>query len=207
MTNIVSLYPRGPACGAKRFAVHEKRIKAILIGPPGSGKGTQAYMLAAKFAIPRIAPEQLISESISVGSRLGMAANHYLAAGDSVPSNVMNALMAERIGQIDCLRHGFILDGYPRSLEQAVRLTRSLAARDTAIDAVLNLQVPDDELLARAKISARVDDTDETIQSRLHMYRTRAVPLLDYYVHHLVTVDAAGSIDEVFARVLQALGQ
>ena len=207
MTNIASLYPRGPACSPRRFAVREKQVKAILIGPPGSGKGTQAYMLAAKFAIPRIAPQQLIRESISVGSRLGMAANHYLEAGDPVPSNVMNALIAERISQIDCLRHGFILDGYPRSLEQAVRLTRSLAARDTTIDAVLNLQVPDDELLARAKDSARADDTDETIQSRLHMYRMRAAPLLYYYAHNLVPVDGAGSIDEVFTRVLQALSR
>jgi adenylate kinase len=207
MTNIASRYPRGRACGPKRFIVQEKQLRAILIGPPGSGKGTQAYMLAAKFAIPRIVPEQLIRESISVGSRLGTAANHYLREGEPVPSNVMNALMADRIGQIDCLRQGFVLDGYPRSLEQAVRLTRSLAAREYTIDAVLNLQVPDDELLARAKNSGRVDGTDETIQSRLDMYRMRAAPLLDYYAHNLVPVDGAGSMDEVFRRVLQALGR
>ncbi|AGB22390.1 LOW QUALITY PROTEIN: adenylate kinase-like kinase [Mycobacterium sp. JS623] len=182
-------------------------MRAILIGPPGSGKSTQAYMLATKFAIPHIAPEQLIRESISVGSRLGVAANHYLETGDPVPSNVMNALMADRISQIDCLRRGFILDGYPRLLEQAVRLTRSLGPRDTTIDAVLHLQVPDTELLARAKNSARADGTDETIQSRLHMYRMRAAPLLDYYAHNLVPVDGAGSVDEVFTRVLQALGR
>jgi adenylate kinase len=161
-------------------------VKTIFIGPPGAGKGTQAYMLAAKFAIPHVAPGRLIRESISVGSRLGMAANHHHEAGDPVPSNVMNALVADRISQIDGLRSGFILDGYPRSLEQAVRLTRSLAARNTTIDAVLNLQVSDDELLVRAKNSARVDDIDEVIQSRLHMYRLRA-PLLYYYVHNLIT--------------------
>ena len=96
-------------------------MRTIFIGPPGAGKGTQAYMLAAKFALPHVAPGRLIRESISVGSRLGMAANHHHEAGDPVPSNVMNALVADRISPIDGLRSGFILDGYPRSLEQAVR--------------------------------------------------------------------------------------
>jgi adenylate kinase len=182
-------------------------VRTILIGPPGAGKSTQGYMLAAKFAIPHISPGQLVRESVSVGSRLGIAAKHHLEAGDPVPPSVTNALVADRISQIDCLRHGFILDGYPRSLEQAVRLTRSLAARDTTIDAVLNLQVRDDELLARANNRARTPDTDEIIQSQSQLYRTRAAPLLYYYAHRLVTVDGAGAIDEVFTRVLRALGR
>jgi adenylate kinase len=178
-----------------------------LIGPPCAGKGTQAHRLAAKFASPPISTGQLLRESVSVGSKLGIAANSHLEAGDRVPSNLTNAMVADRISQIDCRRHGFILDDYPRSLEQAARLTRTLAARDTTIDTVLNLQVSESELLKRAKTRARADDTDEVLRIRLKVYREHTVPLLGYYGSKLVTVDGAGPIDEVFTRVLRALGR
>jgi adenylate kinase len=105
-------------------------VRSILIGPPGAGKGTQAHKLAAKFAIPHIFTGQLFRESVGAGTKLGMAAKHYLAAGD-------HALVADRLSQPDCRRHGFIRDGYPRSLEQAEAVSRTLAARDTSIDAAL----------------------------------------------------------------------
>jgi adenylate kinase len=178
-----------------------------LIGPPCAGKGTQAYRLAAKFASPPISTGRLLRESVSVGSKLGMAAKSLLEAGDLVPSNLTNALVADRISQIDCRRHGFILDGYPRSLEQAARLARTLAACDTTIDAVLNFQVSDGELLKRAKSRARADDSDELLRIRLKAYRDHTVPLIGYYGNKLVTIDGAGSIDEVFTRVLRALGR
>ena len=178
-----------------------------MIGPPGAGKGTEAYKVAAKFAIPHISTGQLLRESVSVGSRIGTAAKHYLEAGDLVPSNLTNALVADRISQIDCRRHGFILDGYPRSLEQAAKLTHTLAARDTNIDTVLKFQVRDDELLTRLKRRGRADDTDEVIHNRLRVYREQTAPLLDYYGNELVTIDGVGSIDEVFTRVLRALGR
>jgi adenylate kinase len=117
-------------------------------------------------------------------------------------------LVADRISQTDCRRHGFILDGYPRSVEQAAKLTRSLAARDTSIDTVLSLHVCEDELLMRATRRARADDSDEVVlQTRLKMYREQTAPLLDYYGNKLVSVDGSGSIDEVFTRVLRAVGR
>jgi adenylate kinase len=182
-------------------------VKTILIGPPCAGKGTQAYRLSAKFASPPISTGQLLRENVSVGSKLGMAAKSHLEAGDLVPSNLTNALVADRISQIDCCRHGFILDGYPRSLEQAARLTRTLAARDTTIDTVLIFQVSDGELLKRAKSRARADDTDEVFRIRLKVYREHTVPLIGYYGNKLVTVDGTGPIDEVFTRVVRALGR
>jgi adenylate kinase len=183
-------------------------VRTILIGPPSAGKSTQAYKLAAKFAIPHISTGQLLRESVSVGSRLGMTAKHHLEDGDLVPSSLTNALVADRISQTDCRRYGFILDGYPRSVEQAAKLTRSLAARDTSIDTVLSLHVCEDELLTRAKRRARADDIDEVVlQTRLKMYREQTAPLLDYYSNKLVSVDGAGSIDEVFTRVLRAVGR
>lgn len=136
-----------------------------------------------------------------------MAAKHYLEAGDIVASNVTNAFVADRISQIDCRRDWFVLGGYPRSLEQAAKLTRTLAARDTSIDTVLNLQVSDDELLIRAKSRARPDHTDEVIHTRLKEYREHTAPLLNYHANKLIIVDAAGSGDEVYARVLRALGR
>ena len=102
------------------------------MGPPGAGKGTQAHKLAAKFAIPHISTGQLFRESVGAGTKLGTAAKHYLDAGDLVPSDLTNASVADRMSQPDCRRHGFILDGYPRSLEQADAVSRTLAAATPA---------------------------------------------------------------------------
>jgi adenylate kinase len=182
-------------------------LRIVLIGAPGAGKGTQACKLAAKFAVPHVSTGQLLRESVRLRSKLGMAAKHYIEAGDLVPAELTNTLVADRIGQTDCRRNGFILDGYPRSLEQAQALSCTLAARDTSIDAVLNPQVCEDELFTRLNCRARADDTDEVIQNRLKVYREQTAPLLDYYANQLITVDGVGSIDEVFTRVLRALGR
>ena len=96
-----------------------------MIGPPGAGKGTQAHKLAGKFAIPHIFTGQLFRESVSAGIKLGMAAKKYLDAGNLVPSDLTKALVADRMSQPDCRRHGFIRDGYPRSLEQAEAVSRT----------------------------------------------------------------------------------
>ena len=180
-------------------------MRIILLGPPGAGKGTQAQKLSSKFAIPHVSTGDLFRESISIGTKLGMAAKRYLIAGDLVPSDVTNALVSDRISQTDCRRNGFILDGYPRALEQAEALTRTLANRGDNIDAVLEFQVPEDRLLERLRERARADDTDEVIRNRLRVYRQQTAPLLAHYHNKLVTVDGVGSIDEVFTRALRAL--
>ena len=179
-------------------------MRIIVIGPP-VGKGTQANKLATKLAVPHVSTGQLLRESVSMGAKLGVAAKHYVEAGDLVPSGVTNALVADRLSQPDCRSRGFILDGYPRSPDQAKALTRTLTANDASIDAVLNFQVCKGELLKRLRQRARADDTDDVVERRLQVYREQSAPLLDHYRNELITVDGIGSINDVFARALRAL--
>ena len=123
-----------------------------------------------------------------------------------MPSELTNALVDKRLDEADAAE-GFILDGYPRSVEQAEALTRMLAARNTKLDAVVEFRVCEEELLKRLKDRGRADDTEEVIHNRMKVYRDETAPLLEYYGGTVKTVDAVGSLDEVFARALQALGR
>ncbi|BBX84296.1 adenylate kinase [Mycolicibacterium aubagnense] len=181
-------------------------MRMVLLGPPGAGKGTQAEKLAEKFGIPQISTGDLFRSNISKGTPLGVEAKKYLDAGDLVPAELTNALVDDRLDADDTAA-GFILDGFPRSVEQAVALREMLAKRNLKLDAVLEFRVSESELLTRLKSRGRADDTEEVILNRMKVYRDETAPLLDYYRDELVSVDAVGSLDEVFARALQALGQ
>jgi adenylate kinase len=178
----------------------------VLLGPPGAGKGTQAQKLAEKLGIPQISTGELFRRNIESGTKLGLEAKRYLDAGDLVPSDLTNALVEDRLHEPDAA-DGFILDGYPRSLEQAKALHDMLERRQTKIDAVLEFRVSEEELLERLKGRGRADDTDDVILNRMKVYREETAPLLEYYRSELKTIDAIGTVDEVFARALQALGQ
>lgn len=123
-----------------------------------------------------------------------------------VPATLTNALVDDRLDDSDAAE-GFILDGYPRSVEQAEALSEMLAKRDLKLDAVVEFRVSEDELLSRLKSRGRADDTEDVILNRMKVYRDETAPLLDYYSDELKTVDAVGSLDEVFARALRALGK
>ena len=181
-------------------------MRMVLLGPPGAGKGTQAEKLAEKFGIPQISTGDLFRSNISKGTPLGVEAKKYLDAGDLVPTELTNALVDDRLDADDTAA-GFILDGFPRSVEQAVALKEMLAKRNLKLDAVLEFRVSESELLTRLKSRGRADDTEEVILNRMKVYRDETAPLLDYYQDELVSVDAVGSLDEVFARALQALGK
>jgi adenylate kinase len=178
----------------------------VLLGPPGAGKGTQAEKLAEKFGIPQISTGDLFRSNISNGTPLGLEAKKYLDAGNLVPAELTNALVDDRLGDAD-VTGGFILDGFPRSVEQAEALKEMLAKRNLKLDAVLEFRVSESELLTRLKSRGRADDTEEVILNRMKVYRDETAPLLEYYRDELKSVDAIGSLDEVFARALQALGQ
>jgi adenylate kinase len=182
-------------------------VRLVLLGPPGAGKGTQAIKLSEKLGIPQISTGDLFRKNISEGTPLGVEAKRYLDAGDLVPSELTNKLVEDRIEQPDAA-DGFILDGYPRSVEQAQALDEMLKNHDTKLDAVLEFAVSEAELFERLKSRGRADDTEEVIHNRMQVYRDETEPLLEYYRHNnLQTVDAVGALDEVFARALRALGK
>ena len=182
-------------------------MRVVLLGPPGAGKGTQAQKLSEKLGIPQISTGDLFRKNIGDGTPLGLEAKRYLDAGDLVPAELTNRLVEDRIDQPDAA-NGFILDGYPRSVEQAKALDDMLKARNTKIDAVLEFKVSEDELFTRLKARGRADDTEDVIRNRMQVYRDETHPLLEYYKDsNLQTIDAVGALDEVFARALRALGQ
>ena len=181
-------------------------MRVVLLGPPGAGKGTQAQKLADKLGVPQISTGDLFRSNISDGTKIGLEAKRYLDAGDLVPSELTNELVDNRLDEPDAAA-GFILDGYPRSLEQARALHDMLERRGTRIDAVLEFRVSQQVLLERLKERGRADDTEEIILNRMNVYRDETAPLLEYYRDELKTVDAVGTVDEVFARALRALGK
>ncbi|KKW62204.1 adenylate kinase [Mycolicibacterium elephantis] len=182
-------------------------MRVVLLGPPGAGKGTQAQKLSEKLGIPQISTGDLFRKNIGENTPLGVEAKRYLDAGDLVPSELTNKLVEDRISQPDAV-DGFILDGYPRSVEQAKALDEMLKKRDTKLDAVLEFAVSEEELFKRLKARGRADDTEEVIHNRMQVYRDETQPLLEYYKdNNLQTVDAVGGLDEVFARALHALGK
>ena len=178
----------------------------MLLGPPGAGKGTQAEKLAESLGVPHVSTGDLFRFNITNGTELGLEAKKYLDAGDLVPATLTNALVDDRLDQADTAA-GFILDGFPRSVEQAKALDEMLKKRDLSLDAVLEFRVPEEELVSRLKGRGRDDDTEDVIRNRFRVYRDETAPLLDYYSADLKTVDAVGELDEVFARALKALGR
>jgi adenylate kinase len=178
-------------------------VRIVLLGPPGAGKGTQAIQLATDLGVPQISTGDLFRHNISSGTTLGLEAKKYLDAGDLVPASLTNALVDDRLNDAD-VAGGFILDGFPRSDEQAGALHDMLERRNLKLDAVLEFRVPEDELVQRLQGRGRADDTEDVIRNRMKVYRDETAPLLDFYQGELHTVDAVGTLDEVFARALQA---
>lgn len=186
--------------------------RLVLLGPPGAGKGTQAARLAERLGVPAISTGDIFRANVAQGTDLGRDAQRYMDAGEYVPDDVTNAMVADRLGQADA-RAGFILDGYPRTAAQVDRLDEILAKGDAALETVLEITADPDEIVGRLTLRAeeggRSDDSEDVVRRRLEVYREQTAPLVDLYSRRglLVSVDGMGGVDEVGARIGVALSQ
>ena len=182
----------------------------IIMGPQGSGKGTQAARLAVRLGVPTISTGDIFRANVKGGTELGLRAKAIMDAGDLVTDEITNAMVATRLAEPDAA-DGFILDGYPRTAAQVAALDDVLARAGTSLDAVLALEAPREELLARlhkrAEIENRADDTEDAIRRRLEIYAEQTAPLTAGYAERglLVVADALGDVDDVTERLLAAL--
>lgn len=186
-------------------------MNVLLIGPPGSGKGTQGERLAAHLKLEHIAAGDLLRAEVESRTEIGQRAAGLMQRGDLVPDELIISLVMPKVvaaAQVN----GYLLDGFPRSVEQAVETRRLAAQADAAPDAVVYLEAPREELvrriLARAEVEGRLDDNPETVSNRLHVFDEATRPLVDYYRGRglLHVVNAALSEGEVEREILAALG-
>lgn len=184
-------------------------MRVILLGPPGSGKGTQAKLLSQRLGVPAISTGEMLRAAVSEGTSLGRQARAIMERGELVSDGVMTELVRERIQRPDA-SGGFILDGFPRTIQQAEFLA-GIVGNAAPVVAVINFFVPEDvleaRLLGRSRVEGRSDDRAETARERIRVYREKTSPLVGYYRQRglLTEVDGVGTISEIAARVVGAL--
>ncbi len=199
-------------------------MNIILFGPPGAGKGTQAKKMVDDYGIPQISTGDILRANVREGTELGLAAKGYMDKGELVPDEVLIGIIKNRLKEQDCEK-GFILDGYPRTIPQADALAVILDELNKPIDVVLNLEVPDEELVERisgrlmcncgasyhrtfnppkkdgvcdtcgGKVFQRADDKEEAVKNRLNVYKNQTQPLIDYYTKQGLLVTLDGTKD------------
>ena len=207
-------------------------MRVVIMGTPGAGKGTQAKLLASRFGAPHISTGDMFREEVSNGSRLGKEARRYLDKGLLVPDDVVVGLVEERLNAPDAAG-GFILDGFPRTVAQAEALDAMLERRGTPLTGVLLLEVPGEQAVARlaarrvcrscgltaeaagqqctrcgGELGQRDDDRADTVRLRMDVYGRETAPVVDYYrrTNRLRSVPGTGTRDQVFARIVEAVG-
>ena len=184
--------------------------RLLIVGPQGSGKGTQGVRIAEALGIPVVSTGDVFRANVAQGTELGKQVTSIIDAGDLVPDELTSAVVRDRLSQDDA-SEGFLLDGYPRNLAQVMHLDEFLGGRDESLDAVIALMVPRDEslarLTARAAEQGRADDTAEAIETRLSIYERETAPILGVYGARGVVdeIDGMGGLDEVTARIFAAL--
>ncbi|SDR01747.1 Adenylate kinase [Rhizobiales bacterium GAS113] len=192
-------------------------MRLIVLGPPGSGKGTQAVRIAERLGIPQLSSGEMLRAAVKAGTEIGLHAKGIMERGALVPDDIVIQIVADRIEAADT-RTGFILDGFPRTIVQAAALDSVLAEKGLGLDVVLELSVDEGALLERIIRRAREakgrgepprdDDNPETLRRRLQAYRSETAPLIEYYSRQglVVSLDGLRSMDEVSDRIAAAIG-
>ena len=209
-------------------------MNIVLFGPPGAGKGTQAKELIKKYNIPQISTGDILRNAIANKTSLGLEAKKFMDAGNLVPDDIVNGLVKERLKEDDCAT-GFILDGFPRTVEQAITLDGILDELGKTVEKVIALDVPNSEIVDRITgrrtsiktgkiyhikynppleedekdLVQRADDTEEVVVKRLENYEKQTAPVLDYYNEQkkVVLVDGTKSPDQIKENIIQILGE
>jgi adenylate kinase len=186
-------------------------MRIVLLGPPGAGKGTQAVLLSKELQVPHISTGEMLREAVASGSPLGLRVKGILDSGELVPDAVVIDVVRDRLGRADC-GAGFLLDGFPRTVEQARALTVVLKELGRELTHVIDIAVPEGVLLERIRGrgqagSGRTDDSAEVAARRLEVYRAQTAPVAGFYkeLGRLISIDGLGSIDEVSLRLRAAL--
>lgn len=183
-------------------------MRAVMLGAPGSGKGTQAEYLASALGVPAISTGAMLRDAVALGSALGSKVEGIMASGALVDDGLMAEVVRERLGRPDAAG-GFLLDGYPRTTGQAATLDSILDERQERLDAVVMLDVPEPVLVARAVARQRADDREEVVRERLRVYREKTEPLVAHYERRglLRRIDGERTVGEVTAAILKILGR
>ncbi|MGO2748245.1 adenylate kinase [Microbacterium sp.] len=189
---------------------HQPSARLLIVGPQGSGKGTQGVRVAEAYGIPVVSTGDIFRANIKGGTELGQKVTAILDRGDLVPDELTSEIVRDRLSQDDAVA-GFLLDGYPRNAAQVTHLEEFLAARGEALDAVILLDVPREESMARLKLRAdeqgRSDDTEEAIAHRLDIYENETAPILAAFGDRGIVdkINGVGSLDEITERIMSAL--
>jgi adenylate kinase len=190
--------------------IRESNMRLVLLGAPGSGKGTQAARLRDHYRVPHISTGELLRAAVASGSPLGQQAKAVMESGGLVPDATVLAMLEERLTREDTV-DGFILDGYPRNLAQASALDVLLQKLGQPVDRAVQLDVDAELLIARlagrAQAEGRADDTPEAVRKRLEVYEQQTAPVIEFYRHQnkLTAIDGMGSMEDVFERIVEAL--
>lgn len=182
----------------------------ILFGPPGSGKGTQSVKIAEKYNFAHISTGDIFRKNIREKTELGLKVQGIIEKGELVPDELLIEILENAIDQFKDVK-GFVFDGFPRTIQQAMDLDMMLAKRKESVSLVLALEVNDDEILSRllkrAEVEGRKDDTREVIENRINVYNKQTQPLIDFYKEKgkFISVEGIGSIDDIFKSICEII--
>lgn len=185
-------------------------MRIVLLGAPGSGKGTQAALMAERLGMPHISTGVLLRNAAKRGTALGLQAKSIIDQGELVPDNIMSDMIEERLGRED-VANGFILDGYPRNLAQAQSLDEMLGRLGQPADIAIQIDVDPEQIIkriaGRAEQEGRADDSEDIVRNRMRIYHEKTAPVIDYYAGRgmLTHVLGDGSIDVILERILSVL--